>query len=307
MLIDPDFGGLPPCSRAEMGRDLRQIIERALALLDQLQADPDLEEGGDTEMSLGWEHGRPSTYIPDLFEDAEATALERHGKGFLPSGGDDAEDTHDAETVNEDGGDINDEPHDEEMDVGVDDEHHERDVAIWRAEAGRREETRKVVQAIERRAHAMRGTPHKERCPVLVHGVNWGGAALNAILSSADVTRARYQAAVAHQREVNERRAMVRAGKLKARPREAEPHPMMKLPEYPGDAGDLVIGYRPIAKAAGVAHSAVWRYLNERGLVPVYRARNRRGGSVWAMAITKADAERLSGLARLNDRRGRLQ
>lgn len=174
MLIDADFGGEAPRSRAEMRQACRDIIERALTLLDFLSLDPDLEENGDAEMSLGWEHGRPSTYIPDLFEDAEATALECHGKGFVPSGGDDAEDTHDREAENEHGGDINDEPHDEEMDVGVDDEHHPRDVANWRADALRREESRSVVRAIERRAHELRGKPYKERTAVLIAGLTWG-------------------------------------------------------------------------------------------------------------------------------------
>ncbi len=62
MYLDSNYGGgIPPLcpNRRAMRRDLSDIIERALAALDALERDPDLEpdedgeEGGDLEPSLG--------------------------------------------------------------------------------------------------------------------------------------------------------------------------------------------------------------------------------------------------------------
>lgn len=62
MYLDSNYGGPVPSGcpdRKAMRRDLSDIIERALAALDALDSDPNLEpdedgeEGGDLEPSLG--------------------------------------------------------------------------------------------------------------------------------------------------------------------------------------------------------------------------------------------------------------
>jgi hypothetical protein len=91
-------------------RRMEAAIETMIAALDALDGDTDSEPATDDEPSLGW--------LPDcstlkaygvgddreqgddeepLFEDDEATSLERHGGSFVWSGADDDEDTHDAE------------------------------------------------------------------------------------------------------------------------------------------------------------------------------------------------------------------
>lgn len=105
-------------------------IDALLALLDEMDGDPDLEEAGDDEPALGWEGGAPDRFFrvspwtlarsyddtdreqdagdepegPDT--DREYAALERHGMGFIRSGLDDTEEDDPA------GGDVLDEPHD---------------------------------------------------------------------------------------------------------------------------------------------------------------------------------------------------
>ena len=72
-------------------------IERLIAMLDDLDGDPDLEPNGDDEFSLGWPANVSQLALGDNTLDGDATALERHGAGFRPSGRDDAEDGGDDE------------------------------------------------------------------------------------------------------------------------------------------------------------------------------------------------------------------
>jgi len=76
---------------------LMTTIERLINLLDTIDADPEMEEGGDHEPVLGWPNsgGLPSL-DPGVCHD------------------DEREDIDEREFVNEDGGDIQDEPHDHE-------------------------------------------------------------------------------------------------------------------------------------------------------------------------------------------------
>lgn len=94
---------------------IEAAIESMVALLDQLDEDPDLEPDNDDEPSLGWEDGSPTRFsggttpgtadcefdIGDDFEgeqdDCESTAPEHFGKGFVRCCADDFEDGHDAE------------------------------------------------------------------------------------------------------------------------------------------------------------------------------------------------------------------
>lgn len=96
-------------------RRMEAAIDSMLALLDELDGDPNLEPDNDDEASLGWEDGCPTRFnggstpgtadcecdIGDDFEggdeDREYTSLERHGNGFVYSGPDDLENGHDAE------------------------------------------------------------------------------------------------------------------------------------------------------------------------------------------------------------------
>lgn len=86
-------------------RRLEDTIEALITQLDALDGDPDLEEVGDErdQSVLEWFASR-RCYDPRrldlLHEDAEED--------------DEGEDSHDAEAVNEDGGDVLDEPHDAE-------------------------------------------------------------------------------------------------------------------------------------------------------------------------------------------------
>lgn len=70
-------------------------IEKLINMLDELSPDPDLEPDLDGEPLLGWtERGQGVSDDGDREADnadMEATALERHGKGFYASGADDGE------------------------------------------------------------------------------------------------------------------------------------------------------------------------------------------------------------------------
>lgn len=57
------------------------------------------------EPDLGWCNNVGQLRLGEGHHDGDETALERHGAGFVRSGGDDSEDSHDAEAVNEDGSD----------------------------------------------------------------------------------------------------------------------------------------------------------------------------------------------------------
>ncbi len=94
--------------------ELSTTIENLINMLDELSPDPDLEDDYSGEPWLGWPDARGLSQLASSAPqddreadtcDDEATALERHGKGFYASGADDSEE-------NEDGGDINGEPHD---------------------------------------------------------------------------------------------------------------------------------------------------------------------------------------------------
>ena len=124
MYLDTDYGGHHPhatvAERLAARRELSLIIERALVALDALDGDPDLEPAGDerddpgdlyepsigaheaVDQLKGWWSTPYNRFLncADLEaddSDAEHTALERHGKGFVRSGPDDAEDGHDQE------------------------------------------------------------------------------------------------------------------------------------------------------------------------------------------------------------------
>lgn len=140
MSIHQDYGGADPsdtlADRFAARRELSLIIERALAALDALDDDPDLELTGDEsddswpedcnarrqaqsfaedwEPTLGWREQRAGRgECPTRFDDGEdggdyeRCALESHGMGFFATGHDDAEEDDPG------GGDILDEPHDE--------------------------------------------------------------------------------------------------------------------------------------------------------------------------------------------------
>jgi len=112
-------------------------IEALVDLLDGLDPDPDIELDSDGEPALGWrEERRGQGACPTSggeaetgswpehpnqqhiagsarhHEDEEETALERRGEGFIPSGPDDSEDSDPG------GGDILDQPHDDEDGYG---------------------------------------------------------------------------------------------------------------------------------------------------------------------------------------------
>lgn len=113
-------------------------IETLVDLLDELDHDPDLEPDNDDEPSLGWREARGGEGLCPTFtdeaelgswiegarqqhigrftphtEDDEHTAPERCGKGFIDFGPDDDEDSDPG------GGDILDEPHDEDTFDGI--------------------------------------------------------------------------------------------------------------------------------------------------------------------------------------------
>jgi len=88
--------GFVPLDPAAIGDSL----DTAIATLDALDApDEDLEDGhdaehdlADAEHDLGWTACMSQVNLGRNTEDGDATALERHGRGFLRSGPDDAED-----------------------------------------------------------------------------------------------------------------------------------------------------------------------------------------------------------------------
>jgi hypothetical protein len=109
---------------------IEALVEGLIGYLDSLDTDPDLEEddfgggdvndepqggdvvdephdgGDDDEGSLGWANNAGQGALGDNTEDGDETALERHGAGFLRSGGEDVEDDDPAEEDDpaEDGG-----------------------------------------------------------------------------------------------------------------------------------------------------------------------------------------------------------
>jgi hypothetical protein len=116
MLIDADYGGPSPLTavdRLNVRRDIRDIIERSIDLLDALGPDPDFEEGDDGEPSLGSceTHPSASSWHTNARPRGETGGSQEH---WADGAGDDREPDagDDAEEVNEDGGDVNDEPHD---------------------------------------------------------------------------------------------------------------------------------------------------------------------------------------------------
>jgi len=84
-------------------RRMEAAIETLIAALDALDGDSDLEPATDDEPSIGWPLGASgATAFQDsddreLDDEREFTALERHGGGFVWSGADDDEDSHDSE------------------------------------------------------------------------------------------------------------------------------------------------------------------------------------------------------------------
>lgn len=85
-------------------RRMGAAIEALIAAMDALDGDPDFEPANDDEPSLGWLGegwgcGASENSDDREFEDErEISAIERHGAGFIWSGHEDAEDTHDAES-----------------------------------------------------------------------------------------------------------------------------------------------------------------------------------------------------------------
>jgi hypothetical protein len=131
----------PDRLRARMEAAIEKLLtaaERLIAEFDALEPDTDLEPylagdhgtGGDdremeadAEYSLGWNATHSQVQLGESTEDGDLTAPESHGMGFQRCGPDDAEDGHDREATNEDGGNILDEGgHDEGWDSGIGDE-----------------------------------------------------------------------------------------------------------------------------------------------------------------------------------------
>ncbi len=107
MYLDSNFGGLGPSQtpdRRSARRELADIIDRALAALDALDGDPDLEPSGD-ELDASFLEPGCHVALPWAlpYEDAEdddsleQTALGDVRQGLFPSGPDDIEDGNDAE------------------------------------------------------------------------------------------------------------------------------------------------------------------------------------------------------------------
>ncbi|ODA95552.1 hypothetical protein BFX40_23615 [Mesorhizobium sp. SEMIA 3007] len=95
----------PRTWRQEVEKRLNDLLDRAMSLinaLDLMEADVDLEETGDDESSLGWPERGPVAYGCQC-DDREMDNC-------------DDEDGHDAEEENEHGGDILDQPHDDNGD-----------------------------------------------------------------------------------------------------------------------------------------------------------------------------------------------
>ncbi len=110
-LTEPGFVPLDPAA-------IGDALDHAIATLDALDAaGVDLEDGhdaehdlADAEHDLGWPACMSQVNLGRNTDDGDITALERHGRGFLRSGPDDAEDGGDAERDedhgSEDGEDI---------------------------------------------------------------------------------------------------------------------------------------------------------------------------------------------------------
>ena len=58
---------------------------------DEREVEPDDEDGGDRERDLGWNETVSQLALGAGTDDGDLTALERHGRGFVRSGPDDAE------------------------------------------------------------------------------------------------------------------------------------------------------------------------------------------------------------------------
>ncbi len=97
-LVEPGFVPLDPAA-------IGDALDTAIATLDALDAPAeDLEDGhdaehdlADAEHDLGWPACVSQVNLGRNTDDGDITALERHGRGFLRSGPDDAEDGGDAE------------------------------------------------------------------------------------------------------------------------------------------------------------------------------------------------------------------
>ncbi len=85
-LMEPGFVPLDPAA-------IGDAVDTAIATLDALDVpDVDLEDGHDAEHDLGWPAYVSQVNLGRNTDDGDITALERHGKGFVRSGGDDSED-----------------------------------------------------------------------------------------------------------------------------------------------------------------------------------------------------------------------
>lgn len=83
---------------------ISEAIELLISMLDRLDPDPDLEEPGDLEPNLGWPMGHGLVQLDrNICHD------------------------HEVEQENEHGGDIQDEPHDEETDCDLAGAHTDRE------------------------------------------------------------------------------------------------------------------------------------------------------------------------------------
>jgi hypothetical protein len=94
----------PPPAR----RIIEDAIERLLAMLDEMEPDPDYEPENDDEPSLGWPEDRPGS---------------GEGRRLAATACPD-----ECEVEDEHGGDIQDEPHD---DIGEAEQEHDEETVIW--------------------------------------------------------------------------------------------------------------------------------------------------------------------------------
>ena len=97
-IVEPGFVAIDPTAAGD-------ALEAAFAVLDPIDSpDADIEDGhdaeydtSDAELDLGCDEKISQLYLGDNTDDGDATALERHGRGFIRSGPDDAEDDATAE------------------------------------------------------------------------------------------------------------------------------------------------------------------------------------------------------------------
>ncbi len=108
-----DLASLTAARRRHAFRMAADAVDHLIALMDALDADvedmeadsdddrdlddgreaePDDEDGGDSERDLGWNETVSQLALGAGTDDGDLTALERHGRGFVRSGHDDAED-----------------------------------------------------------------------------------------------------------------------------------------------------------------------------------------------------------------------